>query len=107
MSYRVELTERVKKEIKRLSTPDQKDALKAIFALRDDPQKGHTLKGSLKGARSLEFSLPGGAYRAAYYVITEDEVCLVFAVGSHERFYEKAERRAEALARLGLIKRSR
>jgi hypothetical protein len=85
---------------------DGKAALRAIMALRDDPQRGHMLKGALsRGTRSLEFALPGGAYRAAYYVITEDERCLVFMVGPHERFCEEAERRAAALIKLGLVKK--
>jgi mRNA interferase RelE/StbE len=105
VSYRIEFTRLAEKDLRRLSRSDGKVALCAIRALQDDPQKGHLLKGTLKGARSLEFSLPGGAYRAAYYVITEDERCLVFMVGPHERFYEVAERRAAALLKLGLVKR--
>jgi len=39
--------------------------IKELLTLEEDPSRGHTLAGALKGARSLEFSLPGGAYRAA------------------------------------------
>jgi mRNA interferase RelE/StbE len=105
VSYRVEFTRLAEKDLGRLSKSDGKTAMHAITTMRDDPKKGYTLKGTLKGARSLEFSLHGGAYRAAYYVITEDERCLVFMVGSHERFYEEAERRAAALIKLGLVKK--
>lgn len=35
-------------------------ALKAVFSLTESPDRGHTLTGDLRGARSLEFSLPGG-----------------------------------------------
>ncbi len=79
--------------------------MKALSVLEQAPYSGHALTGSLRGARSFEFSLPGGAYRAAYVVLEETEgpVCLVFLVGSHEGFYEKAERRMEALRRLGVI----
>lgn len=76
-------------------------AARALLALELDPYKGHALTGSLCGARSLEFSLPGGAYRAAYVVLEEERTCLVFLVGPHEGFYRKAERRMEALRRLG------
>lgn len=71
-----------------------------IFEIEDDPYKGHTLEGSLKGVRSLEFSLPGGAYRAAYIILEPDKVCLFFIIGSHENFYNKAERRYQAIKRL-------
>lgn len=102
--YRVRLTRQAEKDLSRLRSFRDK-AVRALLALEQDPYKGHTLTGSLRGARSLEFSLPGGAYRAAYVVLEEAEgpVCLVFLVGSHEGFYEKAERRMEALRRLGMI----
>ena len=41
----------------------------------------------------MEFSLKGVAYRTAYVVLEEEKVCLVFVVGPHEGFYQKAERR--------------
>jgi hypothetical protein len=57
----------------------------------------------LRGVRSLEFSLPGGEHRAAYYVLIDDRVCLVFAIGPHENFYRLAERRYEALVKAGTL----
>jgi len=74
-----------------------------ILQLEIDPCKGHTLTGSLSGARSLEFSLPDGAHRAAYVVIEAERVCVVFLVGAHEGFYDKAERRFKALKRARLV----
>ncbi len=74
-------------------------AARALRDLRENPFKGHSLTGSLKGARSLEFSLPGGAYRAAYVVLADERTCLVFAVGPHENVYKLAERRFHALQR--------
>ncbi len=81
--------------------------------LEDNPHAGHRLTGRLRGARALEFSMPGGEYRAAYVIIKQEpeeddevqegkQVCLVFMVGPHEGFYEKAERRIVALKRSGL-----
>ena len=75
----------------------------ALAALEADPSRGHLLRGSLLGARSLEFSLPSGAHRAAYFVLTEDHTCLIFAVGHHENFYAEAERRCRALRKSGLL----
>lgn len=100
-SWRVELSRRAEKDLRGLR-PWSAQALQAIAALEHDPQRGHLLTGSLRGVRSLEFNLRGGgAYRAAYILRPEDLVCLVFIVGSHEGFYEKAERRYEALKKLG------
>ena len=81
--------------------------------LKTDPRAGHTLTGALQGARALEFSMPGGQYRAAY-VIQEDvpkqddpdeteSICLVFMVGPHENFYREAERRLKALRGSGEV----
>ena len=97
--YRVRLTRQAEKDVSRLRSLQAK-ALRALLALEQDPYKGHALTGSLRGVRSLEFSLPGGAYRAAYVVLEQERTCLVFLVGPHEGFYHKAERRAEALRRL-------
>ncbi|UOF88765.1 type II toxin-antitoxin system RelE/ParE family toxin [Fodinisporobacter ferrooxydans] len=93
---RIQFTARAEKDIARLRENRGK-ALKAILALETDPYIGHTLSGSLRGVRSLEFSLPGGAYRAAYVVLENQEVCLIFIVGPHENFYDEAERRYRAL----------
>lgn len=74
-------------------------ATKEVLVLKQDPYKGHPLKGSLRGVRALEFSLEGVAYRAAYVVLEEERVCLVFMVSPHEGFCRKAARRAKALRR--------
>lgn len=55
------------------------------------------LKGSLKGVRSLKFSINGVAYRAAYIVLKGERTCLIFMVGPHEGFYKEAERRAKSV----------
>jgi hypothetical protein len=80
-------------------------ALQDISALEADPFVGHTLSGDLAGVRSLEFSLPGGAYRAVYVALTKDRICLVFMVGPHEGFYARAARRAKGLRRQGILPR--
>lgn len=96
---RVELTKAAQKDMKDLRH-DLKRATKEIQSLRDNPTKGHTLKGSLSGARALEFSLKGGGqYRAVYHLHDDGTVivCLVFMVGPHENIYRMAESRYEAL----------
>ncbi|MGB9660623.1 MAG: type II toxin-antitoxin system RelE/ParE family toxin [Moorellaceae bacterium] len=94
--FEVRLTRNAEKDLLRLQDLTQR-ATKEILALKENPYKGHPLKGSLRGARALEFSLKGVAYRAAYVVLEEEKVCLVFMAGPHEGFYEKAERRMKAL----------
>ena len=94
--YEVDLTKQAQKDLKGLR-PWTAEATRAILELEENLLKGHPLKGSLRGARALEFSLKGsGVYRAVYFVDDSDRICLVFIVGPHENIYEKAERRAEA-----------
>src|SRR5437660_5426573 len=86
-----------------LTRPAEKDldALKRLSArassrlavLKTNPLQGHPLTGDLKGARALEFSLGGVAYRAVYVLIPEDRVCVVFLVGAHDGIYRIAQRR--------------
>ena len=95
-------TRDAKKDLRPLKTWEQR--VRAELAeLTTNPYKGHTLQGSLRGARSLEFSLPSGQHRAAYFILTDDGVCLIFMVAHHEGFYEEAARRCEALRRSGRI----
>lgn len=86
----VSLTRAAEKDLKGLSPAARTRALKALGRLHDDPMAGHPLSGSLR--RSLEFSAPEGAYRAAY--IIDEQTCVVFLIGPHEDFYKLAERRA-------------
>lgn len=110
--FEVQQTRQAEKDLLRLRAWTTR-ATNELMSLETDPYRGHTLTGSLQGARALEFSLPGGQYRAAY-VIQENvpkednpnethSVCLVFMVGPHENFYREAERRLKALRKIGEI----
>lgn len=76
-----------------------KRVVRELSRLEDDPLLGHTLEGSLRGARSLEFSLKGGGAYRAVYIFHDSTVCIVFIIGAHEDIYKKAESRYEALRR--------
>lgn len=102
----VELTRQAERDLKQLR-PWANHAIQELLQLETDPTRGHLLKGSLRGVRSLEFSLKGGgAYRATYIVLEQERVCLVFLVGPHENVYQRAERRFATLRRSGSAKRS-
>lgn len=97
--FEVELTRQAEKDLARLR-PWVAEAARALAQLETDPGRGHTLSGSLRGARSLEFSLKGGGqYRAVYLLLAEERVCLVLIVGPHENIYDRAQRRLEVLRR--------
>ncbi len=92
----VELARGAAKDLEQLDPSARRQALTALQQLETTPEKGHRLKGSLRGVRSLPFSAPGGAYRAAYIIYHER--CVVFLIGSHEGFYALATRRYRALS---------
>jgi addiction module RelE/StbE family toxin len=101
--FTVELTREAEKDLKRLR-PWTEQATRAILKLEEAPYLGHPLTGSLKGTRSLEFSLKGsGVYRAVYVVTDDRRVCLIIIIGPHENIYDKAERRVAALRRAGRV----
>jgi mRNA interferase RelE/StbE len=100
--FTVELTRAAERDLRRLGGGPAR-ATQALLVLEEDPYRGHTLTGTLSGVRSLEFSLPGGAYRAAYVVLEMEQTCLVFMVGPHENFYREAARRYAALRRAGHV----
>ena len=80
--YEVELTRLARKDLealKRTSEAAHREAVGTLAILEEDPRAGHTLTGSLKGCRSLEFSVKGsGQYRAVYTVVDKSRVCIVF-----------------------------
>jgi mRNA interferase RelE/StbE len=100
--FRLEFTRDAAKDIRNLRSAAEA-VLGTLSKLEVDPYAGHSLSGSLKGARSLEFTIPGsGAGRAVYYVL-EQRICLIIVVGPHENIYDKATRRAKALKQAGRI----
>jgi len=101
--FTVQLTWEAEKDLKRLRSYTDR-VTRAILKLEDDPLLGHPLTGSLKGTRSLEFSLPGsGVYRAIYAIGHDAHICLVIIIGPHENIYDRTERRVKVLRQAGLI----
>lgn len=95
--YRVEFTSRAQKDLKKLRF-DLASALRQISVLADDPYRGELLKGTLREARSMHFSLKGGGqYRAIYVVLDDQTVCLIFLIAARENVYAEAERRIRSI----------
>jgi mRNA-degrading endonuclease RelE of RelBE toxin-antitoxin system len=95
--FRVELDPLSQKDLKGFPY-NREEIVEEILELEKNPNKGHDLKGNLQGVKSLEFRIKGsGEYRAAYLLIEEDKVCLVFAVGTHENFYDLVSKRVKAV----------
>lgn len=95
--YEVELLRHAEKDLDALKG-HRDAAVRELLKLESDPWRGEPLKGSLKGARKLRFSLKGGgSYRAVYTILDDDRVCIVFLVGSRENVYDVAQRRWNSL----------
>lgn len=97
--YEVNLLRKAEKDLDDLK--QYRDAVVVeLLKLENDPYLGHSLQGILREVRSLEFNLPNyGECRAAYVINKDQKVCIIFLVGPHENFYQKAERRAQAALR--------
>ena len=101
--YAVQLTNAARKDLKKLRSHKDR-ILEALGELETNPYAGHTLKGSLTGLRSLDFTVKGGgAFRAVYAVFDDDTVCLclIVIVGPHENIYDVGERRVSTLRAAG------
>ena len=91
----VELTKAAERDLKALWKISE-EVVEHLRILKANPEKGHSLTGSLQGVRSLEFALKGsGQYRAAYFYLIKDNKVTIFLVGSHENFYDEAQRRVK------------
>ncbi len=105
--YAVELTRLARKDLDALAAKNReahREAVMALSRLEYDPDAGDPLAGSLKGCRSLSFSVQGsGQYRAVYIVAAANQSCVVFIVGPHENIYRLAERRARAARRQAAV----
>jgi len=91
--YRIELASGVAKDLKKMRHAATEAALQ-LKRLEDDPTIGHALIGDLQGYRSLDFNIKGsGAYRAIYRIDEYEQSIIVYMVGPHENFYDRAKRR--------------
>ncbi len=73
---RVELVRRARKEVVGLDWPLSDAVVEALGLLERDPEAGHTLRGRLRGLRSLRV----GAYRIIYQLEDDQRVVRVLAV---------------------------
>jgi mRNA-degrading endonuclease RelE of RelBE toxin-antitoxin system len=101
--FTLDFTRAAEKDLRTLGHREE-EILLCLAELPNNPVAGHSLVGSLRGCRALDFNLKGsGAYRALYIVDTDRQVCTVFLVGPHENIYREAERRIRALRKSGEI----
>lgn len=97
--YRISFTTGARKDLKsKACKPYVVEIFKAIENLKKEPLSGKVLEGSLLKVRSLHLSLKGsGQWRVAYYIVIDEKICLILAIGPRENFYKKAEVRYKAI----------
>lgn len=81
--YRVKLTARAKKELKKLSKEDKITVGEVIEEIKDNVFVGKPLARELIG----RFSYKSGAYRIIYQVNQQDEVVEILSAGHRSTIY--------------------
>lgn len=97
--YSIEFSTGAVKDLKaKACKPHLNEIFEEIQILGTEPLAGDLLEDSLAKVRSLHFSLKGsGQWSAAYYVMTEEKVCLILLFATRGNFYEKADSRYRSI----------
>lgn len=83
MTYSIRIKGRAVRELRRVSRPDRSRIVAAIDRLADNPAVGTSLKGGLRGLRSLRV----GGFRVVYEVRKKELVVLVVRVAHRRNAY--------------------
>jgi addiction module RelE/StbE family toxin len=92
MAYRIELSQRVAKSIRKLDRPLQKVLIQKLQQIQINPRSAYQLTGEFKGLWSFHFTHKGTAYRIIYRIIEKDVLVLIVLVSSRESAYDKLRR---------------
>ena len=92
--YQLRFSSAVKKDLKKLDKPLQKEIDEVHFpTIEQDPFKAYPLSHEFKGLWSYHISYKGSQYRIVYEIYPKDKVVLVIMIGSRGGFYEALRRR--------------
>ena len=92
--YEIKTPSSVKKDIKRLDKPVQKELRDEHFPkIKDDPFDAEPLRGNLRGLWAYHFSRGSVQYRVVYEILRDERVVMLVMVGSRGDFYEALQRR--------------
>lgn len=94
MAYKVRLSQRVIKFLKKQKDPQlKKKFLKVIYdEIARHPDAGIAKRGTLHGVFTQGFRYARVTYRVAYTIDAAGQVVVIFLVGSHENFYDELKR---------------
>jgi len=86
--FKVELSKRFKKQLRKLPRQIQKKVMEEIELLKSNPEFGEKLKGVLSDIRRIRVH----NYRVAYKVHSSNETIEVFFVDHRKRVYQELKR---------------
>lgn len=86
--FKVELSKRFKKQLRKLPRQIQKKVMEEIELLKSNPEFGEKLKGVLSDIRRIRVH----NYRVAYKVHSSNETIDVFFVDHRKRVYQELKR---------------
>jgi plasmid stabilization system protein ParE len=101
---RVRIYSSARRDLRRYRSDQELQKLERAFeSISQNPMVGVPKHGALEGTRALDLNMPDGAHRIAYIFCREEQACVVFAVGPHDKAYERAQRRVRSMRKLGLL----
>jgi len=87
--YQIKIPSSVKKDIKRLDKPVQREIRDKHFPeIKKNPYQAKPLRGKLKGIWAYHFSYRATQYRIAYEIYPEEQMVLLVMRGKRGDFYE-------------------
>lgn len=92
MEYNLFTTPSGSRSLKRLNSDVKRRLLKALQALRSNPQLGQQLEGEFRFLRSFHTRLAGADYRVAYELDTQERAVIIHYAATRENFYKELRR---------------
>ncbi|MDW7730093.1 MAG: type II toxin-antitoxin system RelE/ParE family toxin [Bacillota bacterium] len=91
--YRIIIPNSVKKDFKKLDKPLQRETLKLLESIAENPYQGESLTGNYTDLFKLKYFCSGVHLRIIYRIIAQEMQILVLLVGTRENIYKELKRR--------------
>jgi mRNA-degrading endonuclease RelE of RelBE toxin-antitoxin system len=92
MTYQLKSLPKFEKQFKKLHPKEQTRLREELAELKTDPTLGERKKGVLSSIRVHKFKIHHQLYLLAYEAVEKEKVIYLYAVATHENFYEALER---------------
>ena len=91
--YRLQVRNAARRAARRLAPRVQEILPDHYTRILNEPHSGEQLGGPLRPYRSDHFRHEGAEYRIAYEILEEEELVVIYHVGTRAHFYEELGRR--------------